>query len=309
MIKTQISFNMETSFNTKASKIHDFFFLKAPKPISIEFKIKIVVFLLIYFPIAKLIMSDGILALFVLSIILFFAYLFWLKPRFQKQSMFNNRVAPETINNWLLESLKTKILDRAIQYLELETRGFKPEQFIIIPYPVFHSTKKITDENLLRIMTEIIPDKKSNEIPTYYYNYSFWNVQILILSKNFISYYFCSYNWLKDEILNEKSNEYFYQDIALIKTSPEEVSFISKWHDTPITEARFLKLIHYSGDVLQLIAEIPELQQSPKTIVDIEKIEKTLRILMRHVRAKDESKKQVDVNFQKNIPIGETMEV
>ncbi len=296
---------MEASLNSKAEKIRDFFFIQEPKAKSLEFKIKIVVVLLIYFPLAKLLLHDGILALALLSLISFFAYLFWFKPRISKLRSYNNRVSPEILTNWLLESFKTRVLNRAVHYLEIETRNFQPEQFIIIPYPVFNQTKKIADEHLIRTKTEYSPPKNSGAESVCYYNYAVWNVQILILSKNFISYYFCSYNWLKDEILNEKSNEYFYQDIALIKSSIEEVNFITKWHEAPIAEARLLKLIHYSGDTLNLIAEIPELQQSPQTLVDIEKIEKTLRVLMRHVRTNDENRRPVGISFKKPVAASE----
>jgi hypothetical protein len=300
---------METTFDERAAKINDFFYLMPPKPLTAVFKIRVVICLAVYFPIAKLLLGNGLLAFGGLSIILLLGFLFWYKPRTDKQLNYNNRVSPETLNNWLLESFKTKILNRAIECLEIETKDFKPEQFIIIPYPVFHSTKKIKDDQVQRVQTVYYTNPKSSEPDVSYFNYSFWNVQVLVLSKNYISYYFCSYNWLKDEILNEKSNEYFYQDIALIKTSNDEVNFISKWHEQPIQEARFLKLIHYSGDVLQLIAEIPELQQAPQTIVDLEKVEKTMRILMRHVRANDQSKKQVNIEFSKPIAKGETIEV
>jgi len=300
---------MDSTINPRVERIYDFFHLKPPKPITTELKLKIFVGLVVYFPAAKLLFNSGTIAFFVLGVVSFFFFLFWFKPRSDKKLKYNQRVAPETLNNWLLESFKTRILERAQEYLEVDTREFKPEQYIFIPYPVFHSTRKIADDQILREKTEYLPNHNPKEQPVCYYNYSFWNIQVLILSKNFISYYFCSYNWLKDEILNEKSNEYFYQDIALIKTSQEDVNFISKWHEQPISEARMLKLIHYSGDVLQLIAEIPELQQSPQTIVDLEKVEKTLRILMRHVRAKDESKKQVDIEFQQAVPKGEPIEV
>jgi hypothetical protein len=300
---------METTFNERAAKINDFFYLQPPKPLTAVFKVRAVICLVVYFPIAKLVFGNGLLAFGGLSLILLLVFLFWYKPRTDKQINYDNRVSPETLNNWLLESFKTKILNRAIECLEIEAKDFKPEQFILIPYPVFHCTKKIMDDQIQRVKTEYFSYKKKDEPEVSYYNYSFWNVQVLILSKNYISYYFCSYNWLKDEILNEKSNEYFYQDIALIKTSNEEVNFISKWHEQPIQEARFLKLIHYSGDVLQLIAEIPELQQAPQTIVNLEKVEKTMRILMRHVRASDESKKQVNIEFSNAVNKGETIEV
>ena len=304
-----ITVTMETNFDQKAARINDFFYLEPPKPLSLEFKIKLIIGLVIYFPLVKLLSGSGILAFGLLGFISVFIFLFWFKPRSDKRIKYNNRISAEKLNNLLLQRLKSKVLDRAIRYLEIETRGFSPEQFIIIPYPVFHSTRKIADDQLLRIKTEYFAPKNSGLQDIAFYNYSLWNVQVLILSKNYVSYYFCSYNLVKDEILNEKSNEYFYQDIALIKTSQEEVNFISKWHEHPITDARFLKLIHYSGDVLQLIAEIPELQQSPQTIVDLEKIEKTMRILMRHVRANDESKKQVSVEFDHATSVGETVEI
>lgn len=297
---------------SKQQQIIDFFHLKGPKPLSVELKIKFVVFLTIYYPLTKVLLNDGFLALFALAVILFLTYLFYLKPRQDKQSRYDNRVAPDVLNNWLLESCKTKILERAIDYLEIETKNMKPEQFIVIPYPVFHKTKNIKDEFILREKTEILPDKQakgSEETPDVYYNYSYWNIQVLILSKSYISFYFCGYNWLRDEIINERSNEYFYQDVATVKTETNEVSFLSKWHEEPITEARITKIIHNSGDILNLITEIPDLKQPPKTIVDIEKIEKTIRMLLRHSRTIDESRKQVSINFKHEMPQREPIEL
>jgi len=302
-------FYMDTLIDPRKEKIYDFFYLKPPKAISLENKLKFTGVMVFVYPALKLAFGNGLIAFSIIGLLCFLFFLLWLKPRSDKKYRYETRIAPEKLNNWLLENFKTRVLNRAIEYLEIDTKEINPEQYIIIPYPVFHSTRKIADEDILREKTEYIPTKNSMEPPICYYNYSVWNIQILILSKNFVSYYFCSYNWLKDEILNEKSNEYFYQDIALIKTSQEEVNFVSKWQEQPISEARMLKLIHYSGDMLQLIAEIPELQQSPQTIVDLEKIEKTLRVIMRHVRAKDESKKQVDVEFKQAVAVGETVEV
>lgn len=296
----------------KQQQIYDFFHVKPPKPITIELKIKFVVFLIIYYPLAKVLLNDGTLALFTLAMILLLTYLLYWKPWQDKQTKYNKRVSSDTLNNWLLESCKTKILERAIDYLEIETKNMKPEQFIVIPYPVFHQTKNIKDEFILREKTEIPKTKQlvdSEEDISDYYNYSYWNIQVLILSKSYISFYFCGYNWLKDEIINERSNEYFYQDVATVKTETNEVSFLSKWHEEPINEARITKIIHNSGDILNLITEIPDLKQPPKTIVDIEKIEKTIRLLLRHSRTLDESRKPVSINFNHEIAEKETVEL
>ena len=288
---------MESNINSRQQQMNDFFLLRAPRPMTPELVLKIAIFLFLPIIPALALMQDlsnGI-SLYIGFLIL--VYLVWLRPRWIKKKKYNSRVSSDTLNNWLLETLKTKILNRAIEYLELETLEHTSEQFIVIPYPVFHSTKKIKDESIMRIKSlTSLKNKKASE--EFCYNYSVWNIQILVLSQNYLSYYFCSYNWLKDEILNEKTNEYYYQDIALVKTEYEQVSFLTKWDENPITEARITKLMHSSGDVLSLITELPELHQPIKTIVDIEKIEKVLRMLIRHSKAKDETRKQVNINFK-----------
>jgi len=288
---------MDSNTNSRQQQMNDFFLLKAPKPMTPELVLKIAIFLFLPIIPALALMQDlsnGI-SLYIGFLIL--VYLVWLRPRWIKKKKYNSRVSSDTLNNWLLETLKTKIMNRAIEYLELETLDHSSEQFIVIPYPVFHSTKKIKDESIMRIKS-FTSLKRKNAPEEFCYNYSVWNIQILVLSQNYLSYYFCSYNWLKDEILNEKTNEYYYQDIALVKTEYEQVSFLTKWDENPITEARITKLMHSSGDVLSLITELPELHQPIKTIVDIEKIEKVLRMLIRHSKAKDESRKQVNINFK-----------
>ena len=149
-------------------------------------------------------------------------------------------------------------------------------------------------------------DEDDNEGDNYFYNYSYWNIQVLILSKSYISFYFCGYNWLQDEIINERSNEYFYQDMATIKTETNEVTLQSKWSEEPISEAKITKIIHNSGDILNLVTEIPDLKQPPQTIVDIEKIEKTIRILLRHAKTIDESRKPVSIQFKEE-PVKEVV--
>jgi len=288
---------MENNLNARQQHINDFFLLKPPKTLSPELTVKIGIGLLL--PLIPAIVNVPQLSSGISMYICFLAivYFVWLRPRWNKKRKYNSRVSSDTLNNWFLETLKTKILNRAIEYLELETEDHTVEQFIIIPYPVFHSTKKIKDESIIRVKS-VTSVKTKKEPELYCYNYTVWNIQILVLSQNYLSYYFCSYNWLKDEILNEKTNEYFYQDIALVKTEFDQVSFLTKWDENPITEARITKLIHNSGDVLSLIAELPELHQPAKTILDIEKIEKVLRLLIRHAKAKDESRKQVNINFK-----------
>jgi hypothetical protein len=283
--------------NTRQQEVKDFFLLEPPKHTTLETNIRVVIFLGVCYPILKVLFNNDILPLLSWFTIILASYIFYWKPRYEKQKRYNKRITPIKLNNYLLESCKTKILERAIDYLEIDADEMTDQQFIVIPYPVFHKTKNIKDQYILRIKSDI-KKEDDKDVEDYFYNYSYWNIQILILSKSYISFYFCGYNWLKDEIINERSNEYFYQDMATIKTETNEVSFLSKWSEEPITEARITKIIHNSGDILNLITEITELKQPPQTIVDIEKIEKTIRILLRHAKTIDESRKPVSIQFK-----------
>ena len=52
------------------------------------------------------------------------------------------RVPDEQINKWLIEDLTVKIKQKAIDYLLLHEEPITDEQFIIIPYPVFHKKRR-----------------------------------------------------------------------------------------------------------------------------------------------------------------------
>ncbi|OQY03154.1 MAG: hypothetical protein B6I20_05665 [Bacteroidetes bacterium 4572_117] len=204
------------------------------------------------------------------SIILYRVILY---PYQVKKQNFEAKPSDAEINKWLIADLKTKIQEKAIKYLKLEADNITDDQFIIIPYPVFHSTQKIEDEKLHRIQTD-----------DGYYNYSFWNIQVLILGVDYLSYYFCSYNSLNCEILNEKSNEFFYDDIAIVRNDIDQVDFTSKWNDGKLNEAHILKLVNISGDFLYLITELPELRLLPITLIDQQRVVQVLRVILRQIR-------------------------
>lgn len=293
---------------SKQQQVIDFFHLKPPKIKPHEAMIHIFIFALISYPVAKLILNGNILPLLTWAVIIVLCLIFYWKPILYKQNRYNNRISPFLLNNYLLERCEKKILHRAIEYLEVNADNMKQEQFIVIPYPVFHRTKNIKDDYIQRLKS----DKKCEQYndDANYYNYSYWNVQVLILTERFISFYFCGYNLLTDEIMNERSNEYFYHEIATIKTESNEVSFVSKWHEDPLTEAMITKIIHNSGDILNFITEIPALEQPPQTVIDIEKVEKTIRMLLRHAKIIDDVRKPVKIEFNsKPTNIQDTVEV
>ncbi|MCF6242304.1 MAG: hypothetical protein L3J74_13270 [Bacteroidales bacterium] len=263
----------KTYSETKREYIENYFFSKKPQALSVNAYIY-AISVIILFSVASMLMfqSKSIAILTGATIGLLFFRIF-LYPYKIKKRRFEMRVPDVQINKWLIEDLKIKIKQKAIDHLLLHDEPLTDEQFIIIPYPVFHPTQKIGDEQLHRVSTK-----------DGFFNYSVWNVQVLVLGMNYLSYYFCSYNWLDDTILNEKSSEFFYEDIALVKSDVEQVNFACKWNNGLLNEAHILKLINISGDFLYLVTELPELQQSPDTVINQEHAVQVLRIILRQIR-------------------------
>jgi len=263
---------MENSDQRK-NYIKNYFLSFKPTPPSLNTFIYIASFLMISGVVLMLVFQSKSITVPIIAFVSLILYRIIIHPYFVKKRNFEAKIPDADINRWLIEDLKKKVQKRAIEYLQLEDENLTDEQFIVIPYPVFHSTQKINDEHLHRILTD-----------DGYFNYSYWNVQVLILSSNYLSYYFCSYNWIEDEILNEKTSEFFYEDIALVRNDIEQVNFACKWNDNKLNEAHILKLINVSGDFLYLITELPELNSSPATIIDQQRAVQVLRMILRQIR-------------------------
>jgi hypothetical protein len=269
--------------------IENYFSSEEPTPPSLNTFIYIVSFLMIFGVTLMLVFQSKSITVPVVAFVSLIIYRLIVHPYFVKKKRFETRASDAEINKWLIEDLKTKVQKRAIEYLQLEDENLTDEQFIIIPYPVFHATQKIGDEQLQRVLTK-----------DGYFNYSFWNVQILILSSNYLSYYFCSYNWLEDEILNEKTSEFFYEDIALVRNDIDQVDFKSKWNENKLNEAHILKLINISGDFLYLVTELPELQTAPITIIDQQRAVQVLRMILRQIRKIKNPNQEPIIQFPTN---------
>ncbi|RLD65037.1 MAG: hypothetical protein DRI95_09595 [Bacteroidetes bacterium] len=276
----------DAHIDQRKTKIENYFLTLQPSPLSLNTFIYIVSFLMIFGVALMLIFQSKTLTVPVVAFVSIILYRIIIHPYFVKKRNFETKVSDSDINKWLIGDLKTKIQKRAIEYLQLEDENLTDEQFIIIPYPVFHSTQKIEDDQLHRIPTS-----------DGYYNYSFWNVQVLILSSNYLSYYFCSYNWIENEILNEKTSEFFYEDIALVRNDIDQVNFASKWNNNELNEAHILKLINISGDFLYLITELPELEPSPVTIIDQERAVQVLRMILRKIRKMKNPNREPIIQF------------
>jgi hypothetical protein len=215
---------------------------------------------------------------YILICIGLFLIVFWFRPLVIQRKVFSERAQLDDMYKWLISDLHTSVKERAISVLRLNNNQLRPENFIIVPYPVFWAEPGIPEEIVMRRETE-----ESNFL------YTIWKVQVIALTQNYISYFGCYYNWLEDTILNESTNEFFYDDISSVKNDIEQVSkkFIGDEQDKLISNFVF-KLTNVSSDHLSVITKIPELNYSQNLEVNLDKAVQSIRLILRRRRFNDE---------------------
>ena len=219
-----------------------------------------------------------------LGVTLFFL---WIKPYFRDRKLFSERPSDEQIKNWFIEDLNEVIKKTAINKLRLNIKTLKPEHFLLVPYPVYWETPGVDKSVILRRMNS-----------TGNFAYCVWNVQVLALTENYISFYTCTYDWLNNNIINERSNEFFYDDISSVKNDMKTISryWVNKEYideegnkkDADKLTASIFKVTNMSNDSLKVITNIVETNHSLEFVVSLEKAVQALRLILRKRRYNEE---------------------
>ncbi len=187
------------------------------------------------------------------------------------------------MNNWFIEDLNKVIKETAINKLRLNIGTLELKNFLIVPYPVYWQEPGLDESIIL---------KRPSENGTM--SYSVWNVQVIALTQNYISYYTCTYDWLNNMLINERTNEFFYDDISSVKNDMEMIErhFVDKEYideegkptapDKLVTSV--FKVTNMSSDSLNVITNIQQMGHSANLIVNLEKAVQALRIILRKRR-------------------------
>ncbi len=207
----------------------------------------------------------------------------WVKPYFRGRKVYSLRPSEEDMIKWLINDLNTEIKKTAIKKLRLNMSALESKNFLLVPYPVYWEVPGIEKENILKRATE------SENIL-----YSVWNVQIIALTINYISFYTCTYDWANNIIMHERTNEFFYDDISSVKNDVELIEHYLA--DKNYTDEEGNQLLpdkltanvfvvkNMSTDTLKVITNILEMKIPPQLVVDLEKAVLALRIILRKRR-------------------------
>lgn len=198
----------------------------------------------------------------------------YIAPYLRKKRIFNSRRPEEVMTAWLIKDLKETVKPQAIKTLSLNMSDIRPENFIIIPIPIFWDAPGVDGTQI-----------KRSPLPDGTYNYSVWRVQILVLTKHYISLFKCNYNWLNNGITSISTNEFYFQDITSIRNDMREIEF--KFFDNPeqpIGGGKVFCVTNFSGEYLTVVNDIPSLKTTKALAVDLEYIVSLLRMVIRNRR-------------------------
>ena len=194
----------------------------------------------------------------------------------------------ETIEKKFFSDVDKTVLTRIFKIFGIQKHKITEENIFKIFVPVY-STASETETNFLR--TQL--DDETNI-------YSHWQIHVIITGKNFISYYSCSYNWLDNKLNNEISDEFYYADIASIKSEFSEEKF--EISDDEISKAENTKrfiITNVSGDKIEFVSEKPALNLNEYFKTDTEELVRNIRQIIRKKRfPDDESFSEKDIDFE-----------
>lgn len=206
----------------------------------------------------------------------FAAWQFWLYigPYVYKRRIYKSRRPEDVMAAWLVKDFKETVKPKAVQTLSLNMSDVRPENFIIIPTPIYWNAPGIDPAQT-----------KRSKFPDGTFIYSIWRVQILVLTKHFISLFKCNYNWLNNSISSISTNEFYFQDITSIRNDMREIEF--KFIDNPekpIGGGKVFCVTNYSGEYLTVVNDIPSLNVIKVVAVNLEYIISLLRMVIRNRR-------------------------
>ncbi len=241
------------------------------------------IFVVLYFE--KVLMTYIFATLFI--VVAFFYTFRWFTPYLAQKQKYAKRPTTDQMENWLIKDIRYNVKPQAIEMLSLNPATITPENFIVVPHPVFWKTNEVPDPYITRYNTG------------EYNVYATYKIQVLALSEKYISFYTCVYNWLDNQIISPYTLEFFFEDISSIRAelqnldltridAPEADPEKPDEIDRGVGMANVVEVRNKSGEKMNVIVTIPSLVASPRSSLKPEKVMQTLRIMLRHRRYGEE---------------------
>ncbi len=242
-------------------------------------------FILIYF---RNVIMTYIFVLILVGVAFYYTFK-WLTPYYAQKREYDNTPTTDQMENWLIRDIKENVKPKAIEMLSLNPATITPENFIVVPYPVFWQENGVASDYII---------KRS---AGGYNVYATYKIQVLALADNYVSFYSCTYNWIENQIVSPYTLEFFFDDISSITIENQKLSHIridappideenseNDDADRTVGSANVVVVRNKSGEQMNIVVSIPLLEASPRSSLKPEKVMQTLRIMLRHRRYGEE---------------------
>lgn len=144
-----------------------------------------------------------------------------------------------TVDKWFNQGID-KVVDASLAKLNLDKNEIELDP-IVIRAPVMWDTYGIDGGDLLA------KEGKDKE-----WRFGVYEVVVIHLTQRLLAAYSCDYNFLRDVMLNEETDEYHYTDIVTVSTK-ELASSLTLPTGSKLTRVQMFKVTVSSGDSVEVI--------------------------------------------------------
>jgi len=171
---------------------------------------------------------------------------------------------------WFSEDLNDIVKARAFNRFELDTQKLEAERYLILPVPYVWKEPGVS-----------LSTQQKGRFHTAYW------VTVLFLTKKYVSVYTCVFDWSGGRIAHEETNEFFYNDVASIRTGNIELDRkLQSNEEQTIGSVYALRIVNVSGHTMDVFSQIP-MAQAP-VIVDMDQVVSRLRKMLRNRRVEED---------------------
>lgn len=200
------------------------------------------------------------------------------------------RPTDEQIDKWLLDEDLEELKKRALEKLGIDPEEqVKTKEPFRIASPVLWWDYEENEEDIYGVDINDLVFKQGKDKCI---RFGVYNVTIIQLTEKLMGIYRCTYNFLKNVPLNEKTDEYFYEDIVAVSTREISTSDYVLPNRKKLKHAEAFAITIPSGDAVEVILWSPILEKytggKPK-LEPMSMAENTIAAIRKLLREKNNS--------------------
>jgi len=110
-------------------------------------------------------------------------------------------------------------------------------------------------------------------------------ITVIYFTENLLGAYGCDFNFIKNVMLNEATDQYYYQDIVSVSTKETSTSYTLP-NGTKLTQSQQFRLSVTSGEAIEVFIDSGKLSEVTKGKIPTEEAEKAVQVIRTILKGK-----------------------